>query len=68
MSNATNRAALTKAAEMRPMSEFLKGCPECSMSYGMSSPLFKKEEKFECSANPMHKFKQGTDGFLTSLI
>jgi hypothetical protein len=47
--------------------EFQKGCPECSMSFGMSSVLSKAEDEFRCTANPAHKFKLGTDGFLVSL-
>lgn len=47
--------------------EFLKGCPECSMSCGMSSTLTKAEDEFRCTANPSHKFKLGSDGFLKSL-
>jgi hypothetical protein len=47
--------------------EFLMGCPECSMTHGMSSTLSKAENEFRCSANPAHKFRLGTDGFLKSL-
>ena len=47
--------------------EFLRGCPECSMAHGMSSPLSKSENEFRCTANPAHKFKLGSDGFLKSL-
>ena len=47
--------------------ECMKGCPECSMSFGMSSTLSKAEDEFRCTANPAHKFKLGTDGFLKSV-
>jgi len=53
--------------ELFPMAnEFTKGCPECSMSFGMNSPLSKSEDSFLCTANPQHKFKLGADGFLKS--
>ena len=37
------------------------------MSYGMSSILAKKDKEFMCSANPAHKFRMDSDGFLKSL-
>ncbi|VVC03240.1 Uncharacterised protein [Candidatus Bilamarchaeum dharawalense] len=49
------------------MSDFVKGCPECSMSFGMSSALSKADNEFRCTANPAHKFKLGNDGFLQSI-
>ncbi|MFH1520676.1 MAG: hypothetical protein ABID61_03460 [Candidatus Micrarchaeota archaeon] len=49
------------------MSEYVKGCPECCMSFGMNSPLAKAENEFRCSANPAHKFTLSNDGFLKSI-
>ena len=48
-------------------SEYIMGCPECSMSAGMQSPVTKTGEHFQCRANPMHKYKLGEDGFLKSV-
>lgn len=53
---------------MIPMeSEYIMGCPECSMSFGMHSPVQKTGDCFQCRANPMHKYKIGEDGFLKSV-
>jgi hypothetical protein len=48
--------------------EFRKGCPECSMAFGMSSPLAKADNEFRCTANPAHKFTLSADGFLKSIL
>lgn len=47
--------------------EYMRGCPECCMSFGMNSTLLKAEEGLRCVTNPLHKFKVGNDGFLKSL-
>jgi len=46
--------------------EFLRGCPECSMSKGMNSPLARVEGTFQCRVNPAHKFREDENGFLKS--
>ncbi|MBD3210656.1 hypothetical protein GF318_04720 [Candidatus Micrarchaeota archaeon] len=43
------------------------GCPECSMGFGMHSPLRDRGDHYQCTANPQHKFKLGQDGFLKSV-
>ncbi len=48
--------------------EYRKGCPECSMAFGMSSPLAKADNEFRCTANPAHKFTLSADGFLKSIL
>ena len=48
-------------------SEYQIGCPECYMSCGLNAILSKSENEFRCTANPTHKFKMGTDGFLKTL-
>lgn len=48
--------------------EYQFGCPECSMSCGMSSPLSKAENEFRCTANPAHKFTLSADGFLQTKL
>ena len=59
---------MTRPEETDPMTnEYMKGCPECSMSFGFNAPVMKAEEGFRCSANPMHKFKLDQNGFLKSL-
>ena len=47
--------------------EYMMGCPECSMSFGMNSPLSKAENGFLCSNNPAHKFTLDSNGFLKSI-
>jgi len=47
--------------------ELIRGCPECSMAFGMSSAVCKNKDEFQCAANPTHKFKLGEDGFLKLL-
>ncbi len=47
--------------------EFMRGCPECYMAYGMNCVVSKFEQEFRCTSNPAHKFKLGEDGFLKSL-
>lgn len=37
------------------------------MTSGFSAPVLKAEKEFRCSANPLHKFTLGSDGFLKSL-
>lgn len=54
-------------AEWIPMSEYQRGCPECSMSFGMSSVLSRRENEFTCTSNPAHRFTEDTNGFLKSL-
>jgi len=49
------------------VNEFMMGCPECSMSFGMNSTLSKAENEFRCTANPAHKFTLDSNGFLKSL-
>jgi hypothetical protein len=57
-----------ESAERIPMAnEYLMGCPECSMSSGMNSPLSKAEDGFRCTANPLHRFRMDPSGFLKSL-
>lgn len=54
--------------ELIPMTnEYVRGCPECSMAFGMNSPLSKSENQFQCTSNPLHKFKVDEHGFLKSL-
>lgn len=53
---------------MHMSNEYIMGCPECSMSYGMHAPLSKKEGELHCSNNPAHKFIRDVNGFLKSLI
>jgi len=48
-------------------SNYIMGCPECSMAFGMQSPIHKVGEHFQCRADPLHKFKIGEDGFLKSI-
>lgn len=47
--------------------EIMLGCPECSMAFGMSSAVSKNKDEFQCTANPAHRFKMGSDGFLKTL-
>jgi len=47
--------------------EIVLGCPECYMAFGMNACVSKNTEGFQCTANPAHKFKMGTDGFLKTL-
>ena len=54
-------------AESTPMNQFIMGCPECSMSAGMNSPLSEKEGELQCSANPSHRFCKDENGFLKSI-
>ncbi len=47
--------------------EYIMGCPECSMFSCVNSAVIKDGDHFKCSANPMHKFMLGEDGFLKSV-
>jgi hypothetical protein len=47
--------------------EFMRGCPECYMSFGMNAVVSQVDQEYRCTANPAHKFKLGTDGFLKSI-
>jgi hypothetical protein len=49
------------------MNAYVLGCPECSMSFGMHSPIQENGEHLQCSANPGHRFRKGEDGFLKSI-
>ena len=67
MQHATSRP-VSQPAELNPMTnECMKGCPECSMAYGMSSVVTRVNDQFTCTANPAHKFRVGEDGFLKPL-
>jgi hypothetical protein len=58
----------TSRQELVPMAnECKRGCPECSMSHGWSSPLANVEGQFQCSVNPAHRFRVDESGFLKSL-
>lgn len=48
--------------------EYVMGCPECSMSYGMHAPLSKKDGTLLCTNNPTHKFTRDNNGFLKSIL
>jgi hypothetical protein len=44
--------------------EYVLGCPECSTFRGITSPVSKTEECFQCRNDPLHRFRMDDEGFL----